>query len=102
MIDQFPLLAASGLNQSEFAAKCKITQSAVSHYCSGREPDIRTLEKIAIAFGIRVSDVLLINSRDNARDAALELLIALMRTRLTLEQVEAMSVFLDSMLEEKP
>lgn len=45
---------AIGLSQDELAHECKITQSMVSRFEAGQEPEMPTLRKLAKALACRI------------------------------------------------
>jgi transcriptional regulator with XRE-family HTH domain len=91
---RFNILLASGLTQSEFAAKSGITQPALSMYVSGdRTPSIDVLLKISKAFKISIEDILAINAAPSLSEAAIAFLTAQLKN-FSAKQINGLANFI--------
>lgn len=84
----------AGMTQKQLAEKCKMADSAIRKYESGRiVPKIKTIEKIANALGMTTSDFISENdysesSSDERKFYAIQELTSRIRRKIKIEQYE--------------
>ena len=101
------LREGEGLNQSQFAKKVGLTQSAISQFEEGKRiPSTKALQKIAVSLGLSL-DILVGNTAfdhetDNEKSAALQALIGKIKSRnMDKDAIIALSRFIDTSFDVK-
>jgi transcriptional regulator with XRE-family HTH domain len=96
------LREGEGLNQSQFAKKVGLTQSAISQFEEGKRiPSTKALQKIAVSLGLSidtlVGNIVSENETDNEKAAALQSLVSNIKNRdMDKDAIIALNRFIDA------